>query len=143
MDATREGRPMRRMSVVRRMSAVTCALLMSTAIVALPVSPSWAATGDATRTPTAPSYTVTLTSDATGGAWTGHESVSFTNASAVALTEVYLRLWDNAHGSCPSTPVTVTNLTGGQPAPLTVSCTALKVTLPTPLTQNKSATIGF
>src|SRR6266516_300278 len=137
MDAAGKGRSMRRMSIV------TCALLMSTAIVALPMSESWAATTDSTRTPVSPSYTVTLTSDATGGTWTGHESVSFTNASAVPLTEVYLRLWDNAHGSCPNPPVTVTNLTGGRPAPLTVSCTALRVTLPTALPQNKSATIGF
>ncbi len=66
--------------------------------------------------------------------------MSFTNASAVPLAEVYLRLWDNAHGSCPSTPVTVT---GGTADPLSVGCTALRVALPAPLAQNRSATIGF
>lgn len=99
--------------------------------------------GDPTRTPAAPAYTVDLTSDASGGSWTGHESVTFTNASPTALNEVYLRLWDNAHGSCPSTPITVTNVTGGTPAPLSVNCTALKVTLPTPLAQGQSGTVGF
>ncbi|GHF83514.1 peptidase [Kitasatospora xanthocidica] len=99
--------------------------------------------GDPTRTPAAPGYTVNLTSDASGGSWSGHESVTFSNASPTPLTEVYLRLWDNAHGSCPSTPITVTNVTGGTPAPLSVNCTALKVTLPAPLAQGQSGTVGF
>ncbi|GLX10071.1 M1 family metallopeptidase [Microbispora sp. NBRC 16548] len=98
---------------------------------------------DGTRTPGSPSYTVTLTSNASGSTWTGHESVTFANPSADPLTEVYLRLWDNYHGTCPSTPVTVTNVTGGTPSPLSVSCTALKITLSAPLTQNQSASIGF
>jgi len=45
-----------------------------------------------------------LTSNTAGDTWTGHQSVTFTNASPTALTEVYLRLWDNYHGSCPTTP---------------------------------------
>ncbi|MDH6124056.1 M1 family metallopeptidase [Kitasatospora sp. GP82] len=98
---------------------------------------------DSTRTPASPAYTVNLTGDSSGSTWNGHESVSFTNASAAPLGEVYLRLWDNAHGSCPTTPITVTNLTGGAPAALSVDCTALKVTLPTPLGQGQSGTIGF
>lgn len=98
---------------------------------------------DSTRTPASPAYTVNLTSDAAGSTWNGHESVSFTNASASPLNEVYLRLWDNAHGSCPSTPITVTNVTGGTPSALSVNCTALKVTLPSPLNQGQSGTVGF
>ncbi|MER8184517.1 M1 family aminopeptidase [Kitasatospora sp. NPDC094015] len=100
-------------------------------------------TSDATRTPAAPTYTASLTSDATGGSWTGYESVAFTNASPAALSEVYLRLWDNYHGSCPSTPITVTNVTGGTASALSVNCTALKVTLPAPLAQGQSGTVGF
>ncbi|GAA0691426.1 putative Ig domain-containing protein [Kitasatospora atroaurantiaca] len=100
-------------------------------------------TGDSTRTPASPGYTVNLTSDASGSTWNGHESVSFTNASATPLNEVYLRLWDNAHGSCPTTPITVTNVTGGTAAALSVNCTALKVTLPAPLGQGQSGTVGF
>ncbi|WP_425556071.1 M1 family aminopeptidase [Kitasatospora nipponensis] len=98
---------------------------------------------DATRTPASLGYTVNLTSDSTGGSWTGHESATFSNASPTALSEVYLRLWDNYHGSCPSTPITVTNVTGGTAAALTVGCTALKITLPTPLAQGQSGSIGF
>jgi hypothetical protein len=98
---------------------------------------------DGTRTPVSPNYTVNLTSNTAGDTWTGTESVSFTNASTTPLPEVYLRLWDNYHGSCPSTPITVTNVTGGTPSPLSVNCTALKITLPSPLAKGQSATIGF
>ncbi|MEU5258928.1 putative Ig domain-containing protein [Amycolatopsis sp. NPDC021455] len=101
------------------------------------------APSDSTRTPVNPAYTVSLTSNTAGDTWTGHQSVSFTNGSATALPEVYLRLWDNYHGSCPTTPITVTNVTGGTPSALSVNCTALKITLPAPLAQGQSATIGF
>ena len=99
---------------------------------------------DPTRTPVNPAYTVSLTSNAAGDIWNGHQKVSFTNASPTALPEVYLRLWDNYHGTCPSnTPITVTNVTGGTPSALSVNCTALKITLPTPLAQNQSGTVEF
>ncbi|HEY6748345.1 MAG TPA: M1 family metallopeptidase [Mycobacteriales bacterium] len=99
---------------------------------------------DATRTPDNLAYTVNLASDATGATWTGTERVSFTNVSATALAEVYLRLWDNFHGSCPTNqPIKITNLTGGTAGALEVGCTAMKVTLPTPLAQGQSGTIAF
>jgi hypothetical protein len=120
-------------------------LLLVAGLLAVPVSPAAAAaaTADTTRTPATPAYTITLTSNASGGTWTGHESVSFSNASATPLTEVYLRLWDNAHGSCPSTPITVSNVTGGTASALTVNCTAMKITLPAPLAQGATGSIGF
>ncbi|MFD7540931.1 M1 family aminopeptidase [Streptomyces sp. NPDC059819] len=98
---------------------------------------------DSTRTPAAPAYTVNLTSNASGNGWTGHESATFTNASATALSEVYLRLWDNYHGTCSAMPITVGNVTGGTAGALSVGCTALKIDLPAPLPQGQSATIGF
>src|SRR3954454_5528450 len=118
------------------------ALLALTAGIAVPATPAHAA-ADATRSPATPAYTVNLTSNATGGTWTGHESVTFSNASTTPLTEVYLRLWDNAHGSCPSTPITVTNVSGGTAAPLTVNCTAMKITLPAPIAQGGTGSVGF
>jgi hypothetical protein len=60
--------------------------------------PPAAHAADGIRTPGSLSYTVTLTSNASGSTWTGHESVTFTNLSADPLPEVYLRLWDNYHG---------------------------------------------
>ncbi|MGW8728658.1 M1 family aminopeptidase [Streptomyces sp. NPDC055808] len=98
---------------------------------------------DSTRTPASPAYTVNLSSNASGNGWTGHESATFTNASATALSEVYLRLWDNYHGTCSAMPITVTNVTGGTAGALSVGCTALKIDLPAPLPQGQSATIGF
>lgn len=98
---------------------------------------------DSTRTPAAPAYTVSLSSNSTGTVWNGHESVSFTNASATALNEVYLRLWDNHHGSCDAMPIQVGNVTGGTAGALSVACTALKIDLPALLAQGRSATIGF
>jgi hypothetical protein len=118
-------------------------LLLVAALIG-PATPAAAApAADATRTPATPAYTVNLTSNSTGGAWTGHESVTFSNPSATALTEVYLRLWDNAHGSCPSTPITVSNVTGGTASALTVACTAMKITLPAPIARGGTGSIGF
>ena len=110
---------------------------------ALDTSGGTAVAADSTRTPAAPSYTVSLSSDSSGTVWTGHESAHFTNASSTALTEVYLRLWDNYHGTCSAMPITVSNVTGGTAGALSVSCTALEITLPTPLAQGQSTTIGF
>ncbi|MGV9625011.1 M1 family aminopeptidase [Streptomyces sp. NPDC003487] len=98
---------------------------------------------DSTRTPAAPSYTVNLSSDTSGTVWSGHESVSFTNASPTALSEVYLRLWDNYHGTCDAMPIRVGNVTGGTAGALSVNCTALRSDLPSPLNQGQSTTIGF
>ncbi|GGP46455.1 M1 family aminopeptidase [Streptomyces melanogenes] len=111
--------------------------------VALNTSGDTTPPGDSTRTPASPSYTVNLSSDTSGSVWTGHESATFTNASATPLSEVYLRLWDNYHGTCSAMPITVTNVTGGTAGSLSVGCTALQIALPTPLAQGQSATIGF
>ncbi|PKV83633.1 M1 family aminopeptidase [Streptomyces sp. TLI_146] len=111
--------------------------------VALNTSGDTTPPGDSTRTPTSPSYTVNLSSNTSGTVWTGHESATFTNASATPLSEVYLRLWDNYHGTCSAMPITVTNVTGGTAGSLSVGCTALQIALPAPLAQGQSATIGF
>jgi hypothetical protein len=96
------------------------------------------------RTPDDIGYTVSLASDSTGATWTGTERVTFTNVAASPLSEVYLRLWDNYHGSCPTTqPVQISNLTGGTLGALEVGCTAVKVTLPSALAQGASATLTF
>ncbi|MGW1992120.1 M1 family metallopeptidase [Embleya sp. NPDC001921] len=98
---------------------------------------------DQVRTPAAPSYTVDLAGDAAGRVWTGHERVGFTNASADPLPEVYLRLWDNAHGTCAAPPITVSEVSGGTPVALSVDCTALRVVLPKPLGRGERASIAF
>ncbi|MGW2938576.1 M1 family aminopeptidase [Streptomyces sp. NPDC001156] len=111
--------------------------------VALNTSGGTTPPADSTRTPAAPSYTVSLSSNSTGTVWTGHESATFTNVSSTALSEVYLRLWDNYHGTCSAMPISLSNVTGGTAGALSVNCTALKVDLPSPLAQGQTATIGF
>lgn len=111
--------------------------------IALDTSGDTTPPADSVRTPAAPSYTVGLTSNAAGTVWTGHESATFTNASSTALTEVYLRLWDNYHGTCASMPITVGNVTGGTAGALSVGCTALQITLASPLAPGQSSAIGF
>jgi hypothetical protein len=111
--------------------------------VALDTSGDTTPPADSTRTPATPSYSVNLSSDTSGTVWNGHESATFTNASSTALSEVYLRLWDNYHGTCSAMPITVSNVTGGTAGALSVDCTALKIDLPTPLKQGQTATVGF
>ncbi len=102
------------------------------------------AAADPVRTPDRATYTVNLTSSSTGSRWTGHQTIRFTNVATTALTEVYLRLWDNFHGTCPTNrPIMVSNVTGGTPGALEVACTALKITLPAPLASGQQATVGF
>ncbi|MYW14477.1 M1 family peptidase, partial [Streptomyces sp. SID2955] len=91
--------------------------------IALDTSGGTTPPADSTRTPAAPSYTVSLSSDTSGTVWNGHESATFTNASATALGEVYLRLWDNYHGTCSAMPIKVTNVTGGTADAPSVACT--------------------
>jgi hypothetical protein len=98
---------------------------------------------DPLRAPAEPSYVVRLASDADGGTWTGHETVRFTNPSSAPLRAVYLRLWDNYRGGCPAAPVAVTNVTGGTAGPPEVGCTALKITLPSPLGRGQRGSVGF
>ncbi|MFE9987460.1 M1 family aminopeptidase [Streptomyces sp. NPDC005381] len=111
--------------------------------IALSTSGDTTPPADSVRTPAAPAYTVSLSSNTSGTVWTGHESATFTNASSTALSEVYLRLWDNYHGTCTAPPITVSNVTGGTAGALSVACTALKITLASPLAQGQSTSIGF
>ncbi len=127
----------------RTLAVLALAVAAVTPLGAAQAAPRPVKAADTTRTPGTPSYTVNLSSNTSGTTWTGHESVSFSNASPTALTEVYLRLWDNYHGSCPSTPITVSNVTGGTASALTVNCTAMKITLPTPLAQGQTGSVGF
>ncbi|MEU5278025.1 M1 family metallopeptidase [Streptomyces asoensis] len=99
-------------------------------------------------TPDRARYDVTLRADADGGHWTGRQRVSFRNASARPLREVYLRLWGNGEDKCgtpgaPLPPVTVTHVEGGTPAPLGVDCTALRISLPRPLARGERTSVAF
>ncbi|MFG2281878.1 M1 family peptidase [Streptomyces asoensis] len=99
-------------------------------------------------TPDRARYDVTLRADADGGHWTGRQRVSLRNASARPLREVYLRLWGNGEDGCgtpgaPLPPVTVTHVEGGTPGPLSVDCTALRISLPRPLARGARTSVAF
>lgn len=94
-------------------------------------------------TPAAAVYVAELAGDSSGGGWSGHERVTFGNASAEPLHEVFLRLWGNAHGGCTAPSVTVTHLAGATAGDLSVGCTALRIALPAPLGHGRRHTVGF
>jgi peptidase M1-like protein len=125
--------------------AIVFGMGLAVVVASLAATPVGASTiGDPNeRTPANPVYTVDLTSDANGFAWTGTESVTFTNVAALPLDEVWFRLWDNYASCGGSLAIDVTNVQGGTPGPLAVGCTALPVTLPAPLGQGEQATLSF
>ncbi|MFI7012577.1 M1 family metallopeptidase [Streptomyces sp. NPDC050145] len=119
-------------------------LALAISAAATGTSGATAETGTRTAaTPDHPLYDVSLRSDATGDRWTGRQRVSFRNASAQPLREVYVRLWGNGPDGCAAPAVKVSKVRGGTPAAPTVGCTALRIKLPAPLTQGHRATVSF
>ncbi|MFD7449704.1 M1 family metallopeptidase [Kitasatospora sp. NPDC059827] len=114
-------------------------LAVLTVLLSVGAAPPGRAPADPTPTPSAPAYTVELSSDATGAHWRGHERIVFTNTSPEPLHEVHLRLWDNFRGGCATPSVRVTGLDGTAE----VDCTALRVPLAHPLRQGASGTVEF
>ena len=112
--------------------------------IALNTSGDTAPPADSTRTPAAPAYTVSLTSN-----------TARHRLDRPRERDLHQRLRHPAQRGVPAavgqlprhaarrTPITVTNVTGGTAGALSVACTALKITLPAPLAQGQSATIGF
>ncbi|MFE2723428.1 M1 family metallopeptidase [Kitasatospora sp. NPDC059327] len=120
---------------------LACLALIATATAFTP--PGSGRPAEPAATPAAAAYSVELTADASGGRWTGHERVGFTNVSTQPLPEILLRLWGNARGGCTAPPVTVTHLVGAAAATLSAGCTVLRITLPAPLRPGGRHTIGF
>ncbi len=131
-----------------RLGLLTTVLVAAALIV--PATASWAASSPASgdprgiRTPADPVYTLDLTSDKDGFVWSGTEKVAFTNVGTVPLDMVWIRLWDNGLTGCAKPlPIKVSKVKGGKAGDLDVDCTALPVTLKTPLQQNDTATLSF
>ncbi|MEU4873960.1 M1 family metallopeptidase [Streptomyces sp. NPDC021608] len=136
----------------RRRPFVCVALLAVLAALGVGVSDAGAASAasagpTAAATPDRARYDVALRADADGGHWTGRQRISFRNASAEPLREVYLRLWGNGEDACGTpgalSPVVVSHVAGGTPGPLTVDCTALRIALPEPLAHGERASVSF
>ncbi|MDX3638514.1 M1 family metallopeptidase [Streptomyces sp. MB09-02B] len=134
----------------RRLLSVLLVLLVQLLAVGPGARDAGAAAGSgasAAATPDGARYDVSLRSDNDGSHWTGRQRVSFRNASRQPLHEVYLRLWGNGEDRCGSpgapAPVTVSNVDGGTPGPLTVRCTALRIALPGPLGHGEWTSVAF
>ena len=102
-----------------------------------------AASAAVTRSPASASYRVHLTSDAQGHAWTGTESITFTNVSKVAMPTVWLHLWSNGVKGCAASAITVSQLAGGTPGRPILSCTSLPIRLAQPLLPNHATTLSM
>ncbi|GHB67784.1 metallopeptidase [Streptomyces umbrinus] len=92
-------------------------------------------------------YDVTLRGNADGSHWTGHQRVTFRNASDRPLHEVYVRLWGNGDDKCGTpgkpSPIRLTKVSGGTAGQLTVNCTALRISLPKPLARGERTAVAF
>ncbi|GHH51319.1 metallopeptidase [Streptomyces umbrinus] len=92
-------------------------------------------------------YDVTLRGNADGSHWTGHQRVTFRNASDRPLHEVYVRLWGNGDVKCGTpgkpSPIRLTKVSGGTAGQLTVNCTALRISLPKPLARGERTAVAF
>jgi hypothetical protein len=95
------------------------------------------------RTPSKPAYTLTLRSDTLESRWSGREQVTFTNEGSAPLPLVYLRLWDNGITGCTPPGIAVANLHGGRAGAPSVGCTALPITLDTPVPPGGTGTLSF
>jgi hypothetical protein len=119
--------------------AAAAAVLVAAAL----AGPAPAQADGQVRTPSDPSYTLTLRSDASASTWTGREQVTFVNGGSTPLPLVYLRLWDNGITGCSPAGIRVANVRGGEPGPLSVSCSALPITLDTPVPPGGTGKVDF
>ena len=99
------------------------------------------------RDPGDPSYVVHLRTGGVGHAWTGSESVTFTNLGATGLGEIWLRLWSNGVMGCGGVgghdAIRVFHVTGGIADAPTENCTALRIQLDAPLPPGGWTTVGM
>ncbi|WP_202865802.1 M1 family metallopeptidase [Kribbella turkmenica] len=90
--------------------------------------------GGEARAPGVPAYDVELTGSADGTAWSGRETVGFTNTSAEPLAEIYLRLWGNVH-DCKAVVVRI--------GVVADDCTVVKVPLASPVAAGERGSVSF
>jgi len=124
--------------------AVRAALVVALLAPLMPTAvPTASAAPAIVRTPTDPLSIVRLRSDAEGHRWRGAMTISFENAGASVLEEVYLRLWSNGVRGCDPLAIRVANVRGGTPGRLRQRCTTVRVQLDDPLVQGERTRLRF
>jgi hypothetical protein len=106
-----------------------------------PIPPAWA--DDIVRTPTEPSYEVSLHAGPAGRVWKGIERITFTNAETDPLSTIYVRLWSNGVLGCRAHAIEVSQIEGGTPRDLAERCTVLPIDLDRPVASGDEVTISM
>lgn len=100
-----------------------------------------------TRDPGSPVYTVALKTGALGRAWSGHETIAFTNLAASPLSGIWLRLWSNGVKGCDGVDghdaIRVSDVVGGTPGTPREDCTALRIHLDTPVPSGARGSVSM
>ncbi|MCR3724485.1 hypothetical protein FHS35_001333 [Streptomyces umbrinus] len=141
--------PVRPSRTGRRLLVGLVALLAATGATAADAvtAPKANSSKSKSATPDRLRYDVTLRGNADGSHWTGHQRVTFRNASDRPLHEVYVRLWGNGDVKCGTpgkpSPIRLTKVSGGTAGQLTVNCTALRISLPKPLARGERTAVAF
>ncbi|MGI3198995.1 M1 family metallopeptidase [Streptomyces sp. GLT-R25] len=141
--------PVRPSRTGRRLLVGLVALLAATGATAADAvtAPKANSSKSKSATPDRLRYDVTLRGNADGSRWTGHQRVTFRNASDRPLHEVYVRLWGNGADKCGTpgkpSPIRLTKVSGGTAGQLTVNCTALRISLPKPLARGERTAVAF
>ncbi|MGA5452761.1 M1 family metallopeptidase [Streptomyces umbrinus] len=141
--------PVRPSRTGRRLLVGLVALLAATGATAADAvtAPKANSSKSKSATPDRLRYDVTLRGNADGSHWTGHQRVTFRNASDRPLHKVYVRLWGNGDDKCGTpgkpSPIRLTKVSGGTAGQLTVNCTALRISLPKPLARGERTAVAF
>ncbi|MDP9327992.1 MAG: M1 family metallopeptidase [Actinomycetota bacterium] len=113
-------------------------------VVSLLTSAPAAAAVAIVRNPGNPGYDVHLRTGRLGHAWTGSETVTFTNVGAVPLADLWIRLWSNGVVGCSALAIEATLTAGGtQEGGLAQDCTALHVTLDDPVASGADGSLAM
>ena len=91
--------------------------------------------------PASDRYDLALSYHARARSLSGTETIRFVNDGASARSTIWLRLWPNGYGSCRHRLIVVKVLSGGTPGHARLGCTALPITLSSPVASGAAATV--
>ena len=120
------------MSLRRSLVSGLVAVLFATTLPVVLAAPAGADADDPISVEPA-SYTVDLASSSRARDWDGTQTVTIRNNGTAPLDLVWFRLWANGVTGCSDPAVEAQVAAGGAQTDLAVECTALEVTLDTPI----------